>query len=211
MGSMIASGQLLSATLATAYAVSIGLLLGAPVGIGLAIAASFRWLNWLLDPLITMGYGIPKVALVSLFILLLGINIQTKVALVFSFVTFVYFYNARQALLEVDPNRRTALRLMGASWSSLARLLVLPSATPHLYAATRIAIPLAFGAEVFAELRIPASSGLGTLLSNYSNSLDGSGAVAVMLIVGLIGYLLDIGIGRQLIRYAESTGTGLQI
>jgi NitT/TauT family transport system permease protein len=209
--SLLVSGSLLTALVATSSSVMLGMLVGAPAGIGLALAMSIRPIRWLLHPLVTIAYAIPKVGLISLFIMWLGISQQSHIALVTSFVMFVYFYGTRQALAEIDQDKLAALILMGAKPLTIMRLLLLPASAPHLYAATRIALPLGFGASVFAELRVPASKGLGTLLSNFANSLDGAGALAVMIVVALVAYLLDVGLGARLRQHTESIGAGVEL
>ena len=93
-------------------------------------------------------------------------------------------------------------------WAKIARSLLVRSASPNLIGATRLALPLGFAIEIFAELRIPTSSGLGALLEADSAAQNTAGSVAVMIFVLLIGYLLDLLLGALLGRYAKSTGTG---
>ncbi len=185
------------------------MLLGAPVGIALAAAASTRIGKWLLEPIITVTYGIPKVGLVVLFVIWTGLSRDTHITLVFITVLFLFFFGFRQALDEIDRDKVTAFRLMGASRRKIAWSLTLPGARTHLLAATRLALPLGFGAAVFAELRVPTTKNLGQLLSDYSVRLDGNGAIALVIVIGVVGYLLDLVIGRRLQRYTKSVGSGI--
>jgi NitT/TauT family transport system permease protein len=125
---------------------------------------------------------------------------------VLSFVIFIFLYNMRQGMEEVDPNRLISLRLFGASRWQIARMLILPASIPHLLAAFRVAVPLAFGAQTFAELRIPTEYGLGNLLGKSAEALDGAGAMAVLIVVAFFGYLFDVVIGRRLSAYARRIG-----
>jgi ABC-type nitrate/sulfonate/bicarbonate transport system permease component len=209
LGHLAASGQLFSGLGATALSVLYSMVLGALVGIALAVVTSTRPGRWLLDPLVTILYGIPKVGMISLYIIVLGIATTTHVALVTSAVLFIYYYAMRQALDEVDADRMVALRLMGAGRLRVLRSLVVMSALPQLLSATRIALPLAFATEIFAELQVPTSSGLGVSLQLFSENLDASGAVAVMLFVVLVAYLLDVAVGGFLRRYQRSVGMGV--
>jgi NitT/TauT family transport system permease protein len=125
-------------------------------------------------------------------------------------VLFAYFFSMRQAIDELDQQQVIALRLMGASRVTVVRVLTLRSAVPHLLGATRIGLPLAFGIEVFAELRVPTVHGLGVLLSDAANNLDPNGAMAVALFIVVVAYLLDLLIGAQLRRYTKSVGLGMR-
>jgi NitT/TauT family transport system permease protein len=207
---LVTSHELFSSTAATGLAVLYANVLGAVIGVLLALVAGTRAGEWVLHPIVTVTYAIPKVALIPVYVIILGIEPSTHVALVVSMVMFTYFFSMRQALAELDADQLLAFRLMGASRLQIARLLVLRSAIPHLIGATRIALPLAFGIEVFAELRVPTASGLGVLLANASNTLDANGAVAVSLVIVLIAYVLDVLIGGRLRRYTESIGMGVR-
>jgi ABC-type nitrate/sulfonate/bicarbonate transport system permease component len=126
-------------------------------------------------------------------------------------VVFLYYFAMRQAIGDADQDKVTALRLMGAGRARIIRLLTLPEATPHLLGATRSALPIGFAAVVFAEIRVSAtSSGLGQLLERYIGQLDGNGSVAVVVLIGIVGFLLDLLIGRRIVRFTRDTGTGIE-
>jgi NitT/TauT family transport system permease protein len=211
LGHLISTGVLFSSTWVTAEQVLYALLFGAPIGVALAIITSVRPGRWLLGPLISAGYAIPKVGLISFYILLLGVDTKAHVVFVVGFVLFAYYFAVRDAFDDLDRDKVTALRLMGAGPFTLLRVFVLPSAVPQLFTATRIAVPLAFASQVFAELEMPTAKGLGVLLQDSTNSLDIPTGVAVALFIVLIGYLLDLFIGARLRRYTESLGTGLML
>jgi ABC-type nitrate/sulfonate/bicarbonate transport system permease component len=208
-GHLVDTGVLFTATWATAEQVLFSLLLAAPIGIALAVLTSTRLGRWLLGPLISATYAIPKVGLISFYILLLGVDTKAHVVFVVGFVLFAYYFAVRDALEDLDHDKLTALRLMGAGRLTLFRVFVLPSAVPQLFTATRIAVPLAFASEVFAELEMPTATGLGVSLQTASTSLDTATAMAIALFIVLIGYVLDLVIGARLRRYTDSMGTGL--
>jgi ABC-type nitrate/sulfonate/bicarbonate transport system permease component len=194
-GHLVRTGELFSGTWATAEQVLYSLVLGALIGVVLAILTWAPIGRWLLGPLISASYAIPKVGLISFYILLLGVDTKAHVVFVTGFVLFAYYFAVRDAF--------------GASRLALFRVYVLPSAVPYLFTATRIAVPLAFASEVFAELEMPTATGLGVSLEQATDSLDASTSMAIALFIVLIGYLLDLVIGARLRRYTESIGTGL--
>jgi NitT/TauT family transport system permease protein len=209
LGTMVFDGSLGHDTLASLQGLGEGLVIGALLGVAIALLLRVRVIGWLLEPLVILANAVPKVALVTFFVLWLGINDRSHLALVLTFVTFVFIYNMRQAFDEVEPGRLTALRLLGASRFQVARLLVFPSAIPYLLAAIRVAVPLGFAGQVFAELRTPTEFGLGSSLNRSTQGLDSAGAIAILIVVAVIGYLLDIVIGRRLAAYARRIGAGV--
>lgn len=212
MWHLLINGQLLSALGSTGLSVLYSVAIGILIGTALAVLTSIPVGRWLLEPVVTVTYAVPKVALIPLYILLLGLNTQAHVALVTSAVLFIYYYAMRHAIGEVDRDQLVALRLMGARPAKIASALYLRSAVPQLLAATRIALPLAFATEIFAELQVPTTSGLGVLMEQFSQTglttLDASGAIAVMLFVVLVAYVLDTVIGGRLRRYTVAMGAG---
>ncbi len=207
--SLISSGTAFIATAETLRTTLLGILVAAPIGILVAFAAAAAVGAWVIEPVTTVLYATPKVGLISLFILWFGLSTRGHFALVLMTVGPVFYYAARQGLSEVDPNTVIAFRLMGAGRLKIARSLVIRSMTPNLLGVTRLAFPIAFGATVFAELRVPVGVNLGALLSRYALALDGDNTVAIMLIMGVVAYILDVAISRPLRAYAQRTGTGI--
>jgi ABC-type nitrate/sulfonate/bicarbonate transport system permease component len=209
--SLLKSGALPAALGSTLLAVLYAMVIGGVLGIALGVFSSMPVGRWLLGPAISVLYAIPKVGLISVFVILLGVGRSSHVALVVSAVMFVYFYAIRQGIDEVNEDQLNALRGMGAGRLTLLRKLILPSAVPQLLGATRIALPLGLTSEVFAELREPSISGLGTLLADSSQSLNGSAASAVLIVTVLVAYILDTVLNRRVQGFTQLTGTGLQV
>jgi ABC-type nitrate/sulfonate/bicarbonate transport system permease component len=208
---LLKSGALATALGSTLLAVLYAMIIGAVLGIVLGIFSSMPVGRWLLGPAISVLYAIPKVGLITVFIILIGVGRSSHVALVVSAVMFVYFYAIRQGIEEVREDLTNALRGMGAGRLTLLRKLILPSAVPQLLGATRIALPLALTSEIFAELRVPTINGLGTLLADSSQDLNGSAASAVLIVTVVVAYLFDTLVRRQVQDFTQLTGTGLQL
>jgi NitT/TauT family transport system permease protein len=208
---LITSGDIFSAFFNTALTIVYSIVIGAPLGALLAVITSLPAGRWLLQPIINVAYAIPKVALITLYILFLGVSVRTHVVFNVTAVVFIYYFAVHQSLEEIDQSRLTALRLMGAGWAKITTSFLLPSSVPQLFAASRIAVPLAFVSEIFAELRVPTSSGLGVLLNNDATNLDGASSMAMLLIITLIAYLLDVFLRSRLQSFTESTGVGFQL
>jgi NitT/TauT family transport system permease protein len=208
---LITSGQIFSALGNTALTIAYSIVIGAPAGALLAVITAVPIGRWLLQPIISVAYAIPKVALITLYILFLGVSVRTHVLFVVTAVIFIYYFAIHQSLEELDQSRLTALRLMGAGWGKVTTAFLIPSSVPQLFAATRIALPLAFVSEIFAELRVPTSSGLGVLLNTDATNLDGASSMAMLLIITLIAYLLDVFLRARLQSFTESTGVGFQV
>lgn len=210
VGDLIHTGDLFTAIGGTASSVAIGMAIAAPAGVIVALLTAAPVGRWLLQPFVTITYAIPKVALISLFVLIMGPNAKSHIGVVITAIVFVYYYAVSQGLADLDRDQIQALRLMGAGLLRTGWTLVLPSIRAQLFAATRIAIPLGFALEIFSELSVPTTSGLGAELAKYSQSLDAGHSMAVLIVVVIVAYLLDVVVGTALIRYTKSIGQGIE-
>lgn len=205
------TGALPSALGWTLLTASYALVLGAVLGLAVGTVCSTKVGRWLLQPAVTVIYAIPKVGLISVYVILLGVGRSSHVALVVSAVLFVYLYGIQQGIDDVSKDQLSAMRGMGANSIKVFWSLTLPSAVPQLLGATRIALPLALTSEIFAELREPTVTGLGTLLADSSQDLQGADATAVLIVTVAVAYVLDMFLQRQVHGYTQLTGTGMQV
>ena len=206
---LFTSGDIFGAFAVTFRTTLTAMIIAAPIGVAVGLLTAARIGRWFAEPIMTIGYAIPKVGMISLFILWLGLNRTSHVALVFMTVVFVYFFGTRQAMDDIDQDRVTAFRLMGAGPTKLARSLLLPAAVPSLLGATRLALPAGFGSAVFAEIRVPTRDGMGVLLNRFALGLHGDGTVAMILVIGGVAYSIDVLLSAALRRYVARTGTGM--
>jgi NitT/TauT family transport system permease protein len=138
---LVQSGTVFRPLWLTTYEVAVGVAIGAIAGVTVAVILhTVRPVEWVLEPILAVLYAIPKIVLISLFILWFGIQHKAVIALVVSFAFFIVFYSARGGLESVDPRQREALQLLGAGRLRLARLLLLPTIVPSIYVGLRIAI-----------------------------------------------------------------------
>jgi ABC-type nitrate/sulfonate/bicarbonate transport system permease component len=94
---------------------------------------------------------------------------------------------------------------MGGRPPKVAWSIALPSSVPQLLGATRVALPLAFATEIYAELREP-TTGLGVLLGNFTYSTSAAQTVSVAIFIAAVAYVVDMLIGAGLRHYSKITG-----
>lgn len=208
---LLKSGGIFPPTGQTALSALYSLLIAIPGAAVAAVITATRLGRWIFEPIVTIAYAIPKVGLISLLVIIDGISRTTDVTLVTSAVIFVYYFAFRQAADELDRNRLIAFRLMGAGRLRIFRSLVVGYAIPQLIAASRIAVPLAFATEIFAELRVPGTPGLGVELTSLIDNFKSPSSVAVMLLILILGYVLDLLLRGLLSWYTKSIGVGAEL
>jgi NitT/TauT family transport system permease protein len=177
------------------------LLLGYSLGAATGIAAGFLlgvapFADRTLAPFIAAFYGLPKVALLPLFVIFLGIGIESKVALVAVVVAFLLFYNTRAGVRDVDPDLVSSLRLMGASREELLRKVFVPATLPWIYTGLRVAVGYALTTTVVGEV-LSSNRGLGFLIESSAGRFNSAGVFAAVVVLVMLSLTITATLTRM--------------
>ncbi len=169
-----------------------GFVLGGLVGILLgAVIAANRYVEFLVYPYIIMFKSMPKVALAPIFTLWLGLGMTSKIVSAAIICFFPLMVNTIAGVKSADEDRISLMRSMGASRFQIFCYLQLPSALPFIMAGLELAVVLALIGAIVAEF-VGARAGLGTLIQNMSNNMDGAGQFSVLFILSAIGLTMSL-------------------
>ena len=189
---------------ATVAAMTLGYGLGTAVGVSLGLLFGFLpKLHRVLAPYIAALYAMPKIALAPLFIIVFGIGIESRVALVAITVFFLILNSTLDGVRNVDRDLTQALSLMGATRSEVIRKVLLPAALPWIFTGMRISVRYAFTNTLLAEL-ISANMGIGFLIEYYSGIFDATGTYAAILVL----VIMSVGLTELLTRIEQSMARG---
>ncbi|HTV18623.1 MAG TPA: ABC transporter permease [Polyangiaceae bacterium] len=161
---LLANGQLAShvqASLSRSL-VGFGLAILYAVPLGLAIGW-YRPFASVVSPLLEALRNTAALALLPVFILLLGIGEGSKIALVIYSCSFPILLNTIAGVRNVDPLLIKSARTMGLSSLQLFRKVILPAAVPTVFVGIRLAGAYSLLVLVAAEM-IGAKAGLGYLI-----------------------------------------------
>lgn len=161
---LIRSGELVHHVWISLVRIVAGFVIGAVPGIliGLAMGTS-RWVRAAVDPLVSALFPIPKISLLPLIMLYLGIGEASKIALVALGVVFLVLINAMAGVLAIDPIHFDVAKNYGAPRYKLWTRVVLPGALPMIFVGMRLGIGVSFIVIVAAEF-VAARSGIGYLI-----------------------------------------------
>jgi len=180
----------------TAEAAVWGLVLGGVPGVLLPfLLRRSPVVSAIIDPYMVGGYGMPKLALAPLFILWFGIGIESKIALVFSIVFFVVFFNTMAGVRAVSAQHVGMARIVGASEADIARHIVWPGAVPYIFAALKISAPYAIGAAVVGEL-ISSNRGIGYMVGAAATDFDTKSVFVALLGVTVLVLFVNMAVER---------------
>lgn len=188
------SGTIILALIDTVQLAALGFAAGCGAGVVLPLLLTpFGRMIAALEPYIVASAGIPKYALVPLFVLWFGIDDAPKVWLVGLLTFYPVFIGVLAGCRQVDRRLIDAIRVLGADGFTLVRLVVWPSMLPFFFAALRIAVPRAVSAAIIGEFLI-GDKGLGHLIESARQNLDMVGvfagvAVATALVMAFSGLI----------------------
>ncbi len=139
----------------------IGYSLAVVVGILLGVAMGwYRDISAALQPFVSALYSTPRIALVPLFIIWLGIGIWSKVAVVFLVAVFQVLISTEAGVRAADESLIRTARSFGANDRQIFTTIVLPGAVPFLIAGLRLGLGQALVGIVVGEL-YAATAGIG--------------------------------------------------
>jgi NitT/TauT family transport system permease protein len=163
----------------------LSIVLAAPAGL---LLGQSKRLNEFFSPIIYLLYPIPKVVLVPVVLLFLGINDLSKIAIICLILFFQILVLVRDQAASITPELLYSVRSLGAGRRALFRFVYLPASLPAILTALRQSIGTAVAVLYIVEL-IATRRGLGyyiyfqgSTLFNYPNMYAG---VIAMSMLGL--------------------------
>lgn len=189
---------------ATLAATLVSFLLGSAAGVASGLSlAMFPLADRILKPFITALNSMPRIALGPLFLLVLGIGMEAKVALAFSVVYFIVLESTRAGAKSVDEEYLRVARAYGSSKSQLFSKVLFPYAIPSIFGALRLAIVYSLLGVIISEF-IAARSGMGVLLVRASHSFNIDGIYGLLVVLVAVSTALSWGTGfleKRLLRW----------
>jgi NitT/TauT family transport system permease protein len=143
------------------------------------------------DPYIKMMNALPRVVLAPIFMLWLGLGIWSKVALGFTLVFFVVFFNVYQGVKEVSPTILANARMLGMSERQLLRHVYWPSALSWMFSSLHTSVGFAVVGAVVGEY-LGSAAGLGYLIQQAEGVFDVAGVFAGMFVLAVFVILIDL-------------------
>ncbi len=167
----------------------IAFIIGVPLGIGIGYS---KLIGNILNPIIEIIRNMPPMAWIPLavFILVAG----GSIFIVFIGTVFPIILNTIYGVKSTDVKLIDAAKTLGASGSQVITKVIIPSAFPSIIAGLRIGLGVGWMAIVAAEMVIRSPVGLGYFIWNMGELGRYPEMVAGMIVIGVIGYIMNISI-----------------
>jgi NitT/TauT family transport system permease protein len=162
---LFASGEIWNDLYVSGVEFGWGYLLSVLVGVPFGIATGwYKKMSYIFDPFINAMNATPRVALLPLVIIWLGIGILSKVGIIFLGAVFPILINSRDGVKTTPYNLLTAARSFGASEWQIFRSVVLPSTLPFILTGLRLGVGRALIGVMVGEL-YAATAGIGFMIT----------------------------------------------
>jgi ABC-type nitrate/sulfonate/bicarbonate transport system permease component len=172
---------------------SLGMFVAIISGILVGIVLGwYRTLDAMFEPFVTMFNAMPRVALLPMIILWLGIGIESKVAAVFLGAFFPIVISVMKGVRTVDENLLKCARSYCATDWQVFKTLALPTCIPFLVSGLHIAVGRGLVGVVIGEL-LASQAGVGNMINKASSTFQTDKVfVGVILLTGFGYFLTEI-------------------
>jgi ABC-type nitrate/sulfonate/bicarbonate transport system permease component len=203
-----ASGDLVLNVGLTLYRAFVGFIIASTTGVILGILiARNNWVHWFFDPIISVGFPMPKVAFLPIFMLWFGLYDTSKIALVIFDAMFPVVTATIAAAQGVDRYTLWSARMLGASERQLLREIIVPASFPTIMTGLQIALPISLIVAIVTEM-IMGGPGLGGSMIAASRFADSPGVFAGIIEIAAAGFCVVKGMAmlrrRLLIWHPEA-------
>jgi NitT/TauT family transport system permease protein len=185
------SGELLGHIFATLRLSAIGFAIGCFFGVALPfILRRLPRITNAVEPYIMASVGVPKYALVPLFILWFGIDDAPKLWLIGLLVFYPVFIAVFAGIRNVDRRLINMARILGASEAMISREVIWNSLVSFFFASLKIALPRAVSAAIIGEFLV-GDEGLGYLIEYSRQNFDTTGVFAGIVVAIALVLLIN--------------------
>jgi NitT/TauT family transport system permease protein len=187
-----------------------GYFLAAAVGIPFGIMTGwYKRMSYIFDPFVNALNATPRVALLPLVIIWLGIGILSKVGIIFLGAVFSILINTRDGVKTTPVNLLNAARSFGASEWMVFKTVVVPSTIPFILTGLRLAVGRALVGVLVGEL-YAATAGIGFMITVAGATFQTDKVfvgVGIFALSGMIGMELLTKVERRFDKWRPQVGS----
>jgi ABC-type nitrate/sulfonate/bicarbonate transport system permease component len=166
---------------------SFAVLTAIPLGL---LIGWYRRLNYILDPFLSALYVTPRVALLPLIVLWLGVGILSKMAVIFLGAFFPICINTIAGVRTVDRSYIMVARSFGGDNLHVLKTIIFPTCVPFMLAGLRLAVGRALVGVVVGEF-YAASAGIGFLITVAGASFQTDKVFVGIAVIAAFGMMCN--------------------
>lgn len=162
-------------------------LTGVPLGL---LMGYFKGVDYFVTPIFEIVRPIPPIAWIPVMLLLFGIGVASKVAIIFLAALVPALLNSYAGIKRTNPVLINVAKTAGASSAQIFFRVCVPSAVPMIFTGVKNALSSAWMTLVAAEL-VSASVGLGYMIQNGRTLSRCDIIIVGMLMIGVSGAIMS--------------------
>ncbi len=164
--------------IAIVFSMAFGILLG-----------SKKTLYIIFHPFIYLLNSVPKIVLIPIFLLWMGIENVSKMILIFMITSIPILINVIQGTRSTDKKYIEMAKSFGASKMTIAKEIYFYTIGPYVLAGAKMATSPAIGITIAAEF-FGIGAGLGRMISTYSHRMEPDFVFALAFIIIIVNLIL---------------------
>lgn len=168
----------------------LGVIIGIPLGI---LMGWYHKFDLFFKGIFDVIRPIPPIAWIPIMVVLLGIGVKAKAAVIFLASVVPCVINAYSGIKQVNPVHLWVAQIFGATDRQMLRTIGIPTALPMIFTGVRVALNAAWMALVAAEL-LASTQGLGYMIQISRTFGRPDIIIAGMFAIGVLSMLFNLGI-----------------
>jgi len=195
---LVQRAQVQEAILVTAAEVIVAFIIAVPLGAAIGVLiAEYDYAGQIFKPLLFYVFSVPKSIFLPMFILIMGIGFQQKVAYAAFSTLFVVIMSATAAVESVKADHVLVARSYGATRMQILARVYVPSMMPILLETLRISMIFNFTGVMIAEM-YASRTGIGHLISNWGENFQLPQLFAGVILLATVAIAFN-----ETVRYLE--------
>ncbi|NNN20007.1 MAG: ABC transporter permease [Acidimicrobiaceae bacterium] len=185
------SSILLSDILPSIERTILGFFISAVIGISAGVIIGHyevarKWSGTVVDFL----RSLPTPLLVPIAVVIFGLNGRMVIATIVTAAIWPILINTANGTSSIESTMLDTAKTYGLRGRSLFLRVVLPAASPQIFAGLRVALSVSLVVMVVAEM-LGGGSGIGYYISNAQQSFNIKGSYGGVIILGAMGWMFD--------------------
>jgi ABC-type nitrate/sulfonate/bicarbonate transport system permease component len=167
-----------------------GFALAAVLGIALGtLMARVKLVHWFFDPIISIGFPMPKIAFLPIIILWLGVYDTPKIFMIVIEAIFPIVTATLTGIAGVERELQWSARNMGANEREVVWDVVVPAASPQIMTGLQVALPIALIVAIVTEM-LMGGYGVGSAMVDAWRFADSPGVFAGIVEMAIVGFVM---------------------
>jgi taurine transport system permease protein len=174
----------------TLYRALAGFVIAAVLGVLIGAAMTRGGVvGWFFDPIISVGFPMPKITFLPVIVLWLGFYDTAKISMVVFDAIFPVITGTMLGIRSVEKELIWSARSLGSREQDIWPQIILPAAMPQVMTGLQVALPIAMIVAVVAEM-LMGGYGMGGAMVQASRMADSPGVFAGIVEIAIVGWAL---------------------